>query len=152
MCDDPRLSRWAAEKDIWLHGFWIYDWADLRVPLERVDAATHTLTVDAKAGRPFTLRTGQWFYAENALPELDRPGEWYLDRDTSILYFWPPAPLSSGQVVVSVTRDLVQLQDVSHVTFRGLLIEAGRGSAWSSRVVTASASWPARCAIWAIGL
>ncbi len=64
------------------------------------------------------------------MPELDRPGEWYLDRDLSMLYFWPPAPLSAGEVVVSVVRDLVRLQDVSHVTFRGLLIEAGRGSAF----------------------
>jgi hypothetical protein len=130
VCDDPRLMRWTAEKDIWLHGFWVYDWADLRVPLAGADAAAHTLTIDSKAGRPFMLRTGQWFYVENALPELDRPGEWYLDRGTSILYFWPPAPLSEGQVVVSVTRDLVRLQDASHVTFRGLLIEAGRGSAF----------------------
>ena len=130
VCDDPRLARWADEKDLWLHGFWVWDWADLRVPLASVDAATHTLTIGASAGRPFTLRTGQWFYVENALTELDCPGEWYLDRDQSILYFWPPAPLSSGQVVVSVIRDLVRLQDVSHVTFRGLLVEAGRGSAF----------------------
>jgi len=130
VCDDPRLARWADEQGIWLHGFWIWDWADLRVPLASVDAATDTLTIDATAGRPFRLRTGQWFYAENALPELDSPGEWYLDRDSSILYFWPPAPLSAGQVVVSDTRDLVQLRDVSHVTFRGLLLEAGRGSAF----------------------
>ncbi|MHB8973719.1 MAG: right-handed parallel beta-helix repeat-containing protein [Pirellulaceae bacterium] len=129
VCDDPRLARWVDEKDLWLHGFWIWDWADMRVPLEGVDAATRTLTIGASAGRPFTLRTGQWFYAENAWTELDSPGEWYLDRDLSILYFWPPAPLSAGQVVVSVTRDLIRLNDVSHVTFRGLLVEAGRGSA-----------------------
>ena len=62
------------------------------------------------------LRTGQWFYAENVLAELDVPGEWYLDRDTAILYFWPTAPLSSGKVVVSVVRDLFRLDQVSHVT------------------------------------
>ena len=129
VCDDPRLARWVDEKNIWLHGFWIWDWADMRVPLASVDAVAHTLTIGASAGRPFAVRTGQWFYAENALAELDSPGEWYLDRDRSILYFWPPAPLSAGQVVVSVTRDLVRFQDVSHVTMRGLVIEAGRGSA-----------------------
>src|SRR5690606_37888271 len=75
------------------------------------------------------LRAGQWFYAENALPELDSPGEWYLDRDTSTLYFWPPAPLESGQVVVSVVRDMLRLNGASDVTLRGLWIEAGRGSA-----------------------
>jgi len=75
------------------------------------------------------VRAGQWFYAQNVLSELDSPGEWYLDRDTATLYFWPPAPLSAGKVVVSLVRDLVQLDGACHVAFRGLLFEAGRGSA-----------------------
>jgi hypothetical protein len=126
VCDDPRPARWAGEKGIWLHGFWVYDWADLRIPLGRVDAAARTISL----GRSCGISTGRWFYAENVLPELDSPGEWYLDRDTSILYFWPPAPLSAGKAAVSVVRDLVRLDDVSNVAFRGLRIEAGRGSAF----------------------
>ncbi len=129
VCDDPRPARWAAERDIWLHGFWVWDWADERIPLGSVDPATNTLGLAPKPGRSYDLRKGQWFYAENVLPELDRPGEWYLDRDTAKLYFWPPAKLTSGRAMVSVVRDLLRLNDASHITFRGLLIEAGRGSA-----------------------
>src|SRR3990172_2231314 len=129
VCDDPRPARWVHEKDVWLHGFWVWDWADQRIPLGSVDAAAHTISLGPAPGRTYPLRAGRWFYAENVLPELDSPGEWYLDRDTSILYFWPPAPLSSGKVVVSVVRDLLRLSGVSNVTLRGLLVEAGRGSA-----------------------
>jgi hypothetical protein len=129
VCDDPRPARWAGEKGIWLHGFWVYDWADLRLPLGAVDPAARTISLGSGSGRSFDLRKGQWFYAENVLPELDRPGEWYLDRDAGVLYFWPPAPLDTGKTVVSVVRDLIRLDGVSHVTFRGLGIEAGRGSA-----------------------
>jgi hypothetical protein len=131
VCDDPRSARWVKEKDVWLHGFWVWDWADLRIPLAGVDPAAHTLSLGPQPGRTYSIRTGQWFYAENVLPELDGPGEWYLDRNTSILYFWPPASLLSGKVVVSVVRDLVRLNDVSNVIFRGLMIEAGRGSAFT---------------------
>jgi len=130
VCDDPRPGRWASEKGIWLHGFWRRDWCDVRVPLGGVDPPTRTVQVGLPQGRGFAIRTGQWFYAENVLPELDSPGEWYLDRDTSVLYFWPPAPLASGKVVVSVVRDLFRLNDVSHVTFRSLVVETGRGSAF----------------------
>ena len=42
VCDDPRPARWVDEKDVWLHGFWVWDWADLRIPLGSVDAAAHT--------------------------------------------------------------------------------------------------------------
>ncbi len=129
VCEDSRPARWAGEKDVWLHGFWVRDWADLRIPLASVDTASRTISLGPRPGQSFRVRSGQWFYAENALCELDSPGEWYLDRDTSILYFWPPAPLSSGKVVVSLVRDLIQLGDVSNVTFRNLLFEAGRGSA-----------------------
>jgi len=129
VCDDPRPARWVGEKDIWLHGFWVWDWADQRIPLGTVTPSNHSLSLPAQPGRSYEIRKGQWFYAENALPELDSPGEWYLDRDTSILYFWPPSALSSGQTVVSIVRDTFQLNNVSHITFRGLLIEAGRGSA-----------------------
>jgi hypothetical protein len=131
VCDDPRPARWVHEKDVWLHGFWVWDWADLRFPLAGVDPAAHTLRLGPQPGRSYAMRGGQWFYAENVLAELDSPGEWYLDRNSSMLYFWPPAPLSSGKVVASVVRDLVRLGNVSHVTFRGLVIEAGRGNAFT---------------------
>jgi len=130
VCDDPRPARWAGEKDVWLHGFWVWDWADVRIPLAGVDAAARSLSLGPAPGRTFHIRSGRWFYAENVLSELDSPGEWYLDREAGVLYFWPPAPLSAGQVAVSVVRDLIRLNDVSHVAFRGLLIESGRGSAF----------------------
>jgi hypothetical protein len=112
VCDDPRPARWVGEKGIWLHGFWVWDWADQRIPLGSVAPSTHTLSLVSQPGRSYEIRKGQWFYAENALPELDSPGEWYLDRETSILNFWPPAALSTGQTVVSIVRDPFQLNNV----------------------------------------
>ena len=32
---------------------------------------------------------GRWYYLENALELLDQPGEWYLDRKTGTLSYWP---------------------------------------------------------------
>jgi parallel beta-helix repeat protein len=127
--DDARPAQWTKEKDIWLHGFWTYDWADSRIQLGSVDPATNTIKLGA-ANAAYGIRTGMWFYAQNVLPELDMPGEWYLDRDTSILYFWPTGAINSGKVLVSTVRDPLQLTDVSNVTFRGLTVEAGRGTAF----------------------
>lgn len=128
LCEDPASARWVGEKDVWLHGFWFRDWADIRIPLGAVDPEAQTISFPPRSGHAYAVRKGQWFYAENVLPELDSPGEWYLDREAGILYFWPPGPVRAG-VVVSLTRDLFRLTDVSDVTFRGLLFEAGRGSA-----------------------
>ncbi|MDH7569279.1 MAG: right-handed parallel beta-helix repeat-containing protein, partial [Armatimonadota bacterium] len=53
----------------------------------------------------------------------------YLDRETGVLYFWPPAPLEKGEAVVSVLPSLVQLNGCSHVVLRGFRMEACRGTA-----------------------
>lgn len=129
IADDARPAKWANEKNVWLHGFWVWDWSDLRVPLGKVDPATNTLSFETAPGRTYSVRTGMWFYAENVLPELDTPGEWYLDRDNAILYLWPTAPINSGKVAVSTVRDPLQLNDASNLTFRGFTIEAGQGTA-----------------------
>jgi parallel beta-helix repeat protein len=131
VCDDPRIARWAQEKGIWLHGFWVWDWADERLPLGSVDPDAHTISIQPSPGRNYEARKGMWFYAENVFSELDSPGEWYLDRDAGILYFWPPSPLGGGKAVVSTVRDLIRLTDASGITFRGLTVEAGRGSAFT---------------------
>jgi len=128
-CDDPRIARWAGEKGIWMHGFWFWDWADQRIPLASVDPAKKTISMETHQTSAYGIRRGQWFYAENVLPELDSPGEWYLDRETGMLLIWPTASLKSGRVMVSVVRDPIRMNNVSNITFRGLTFEDGRGTA-----------------------
>ena len=78
----------------------------------------------------YGYRKGQWYYAFNVLAELDTPGEWYLDRETGILYFWPPAPVAAGRDASCPSLDnALCAKDVSHVTLRGLTLEASRGTA-----------------------
>lgn len=128
MYEGDRPKRWAGEKDLWVHGFWCVDYADDREKVESIDTERRIISVLP----PYFLhgyRVGQWFYALNILAELDTPGEWYLDRETGILYFWPPTPLEKGRAVVSVTNTLVSLTDVSHVTLQGMILEAARGMA-----------------------
>lgn len=129
-CNDPRVTTWLDEHEVWLHGFWVYDWADLRVRVLGIDPDSSIVWLGDGLSRGYGLRTGQWFYAENVLAELDSPGEWYLDRNTGLLYFWPPAELRDNDVVVSTVRDPIRMREASRITFRGLVVEAGRGTAF----------------------
>jgi hypothetical protein len=66
----------------------------------------------------------------NILEELDKPGEWYLDRKTGILYFWPPAPLDGVETFVSILqKPVISLKNASYITVRGLTIEFICGTA-----------------------
>ncbi|OGV62482.1 MAG: hypothetical protein A3K19_33545 [Lentisphaerae bacterium RIFOXYB12_FULL_65_16] len=124
-----RPLRWAAEKNIMLHGFWFWDWADQRLKVESIDVEKRSIALESKPQHHFGFRKGQWYYAYNLLPELDQPGEWYLDRERGILYFWPPSDLSNGRAVVSVLPSLVTMDNVSYVTLRGITFEATQGTA-----------------------
>ena len=126
--DGDRPSRWASEKDVWLHGYWFWDWSDQRQQVASIDTSKHTISLKPPY-HGYGYRKGQWYYALNLLCELDTPGEWYLDRPSGILYFWPPAPLDQGKVLVSVAPALLTMDSVSHVTVCRLGLEACRGTA-----------------------
>ena len=124
--DRPR--RWAAEPDIRLHGYWFWDWSDSHEKVESIDAEARIISTVAPYHH-YGYRPGQRFYALNLLAELDSPGEWYLDREAGILYFWPPAPVEQGQAAVSILPTLASMKNTSYVTIRGMILEATRSTA-----------------------
>ncbi len=126
--EGERPSRWLEEKDPWLHGYWFWDWADSRQAIESIDVAKHQFALKSPQ-HGYGYRKGQWYYGMNLLSELDIPGEWYVDREKGILYFWPPSDLAEGDAVVSVLQTLVSLKNVENVSFRGLQFEMTRGTA-----------------------
>ena len=124
--DRPR--RWAEDYDIWLHGYWFWDWADGRQRIASVDTTRRLISLEPPHHH-YGYRVGQWYYAFNLLSELDQPGEWYLDRLDGLLYFWPPA--RPGLTNVSISPGLVSLHDASYIAFQGLVFESTRGTAIS---------------------
>ncbi|MDD5705233.1 MAG: right-handed parallel beta-helix repeat-containing protein [Kiritimatiellae bacterium] len=126
--EGDRPGRWAGEKEGWVHGYWFFDWADQRHRIESVDAANRTLAVSPPY-HIYGYRKGQWFYAYNLLSELDAPGEWFLDRASGMLYFWPPSAIRGGRPTVSVLPSLVTMDGAAFVTLAGLTLEVVRGDA-----------------------
>lgn len=124
--DRPR--RWLKAADVWLHGYWTQDWADSFVRVKSIDTKAREITTAEPHGI-YGYTPGKRYYALNLLEELDEPGEWYLNRKTGILYFWPPAPIEQGKVFVSVLPAIVSMRNVSHVSLHGLTMELCRGTA-----------------------
>ncbi|MBT4817864.1 MAG: hypothetical protein HN742_30415 [Lentisphaerae bacterium] len=123
-----RPQRWMDEPEVWLHGYWFWDWADQRQRIENIDLERKTITLEPPY-HGYGYRRNQWYYAQNVLAELDAPGEWYLDKRAGKLYFWPPSSLTEGKAIVSVIPSIVTTQGTSYVTFQGFTIEASRGTA-----------------------
>ncbi|MBN1676559.1 MAG: right-handed parallel beta-helix repeat-containing protein [Kiritimatiellae bacterium] len=125
--DGTRPERWIPEQDVWLCGFWNADWAPSYKRLETVDPQNRTLTLEETRERGCSR--GQRYYALNLLPELDRPGEYYVDRQAGLLYFWPPSPLEAGEALVSTLSDLIHMLHTEYVVLDHLTLEATRGMA-----------------------
>jgi len=69
------------------------------------------------------------YYLFNIAEELDVPGEYFREKDTNILYYYPDGKLEDLNIVFSqVKTPLVHMTDVSYVAFDGIIFEHGRGS------------------------
>lgn len=126
--DTDRLSRWRDETDPWVFAYWHHDWAELHEPIAGLDPEARILERSSKIKPVYgiTAKRARW-YAYNLLAELDQPAEFYLDRKTGRLYFWPPS--TDGRAVLSQADGLIRAQSLSHVTFRGFTLEACRATA-----------------------
>jgi len=122
--EPERLARWAHADDLWVHGYWTYDWADSYEKVTKVDLATKTLTTAPPHG-VYGYKAGKRFYALNLIEELDSPGEYVIDRKTSTLYAWLTSP---GETVVSTLEaPLVTITDAKDLTLERLTLACSRG-------------------------
>jgi Right handed beta helix region len=124
--DGDRPGRWTAEDDILLQGYWFWDWSEQRMRVKSIDTDKKLIEL-AEPRHNYGYRKGQWYYALNLLCELDRPGEWYLDRQKGMLYFWPPELIESGSAAISRLETLIKTENASHLVFRDFTLEGSRG-------------------------
>jgi len=123
-----RPERWAEAKDVWLHGYYAFDWYDDVLQVKTLDTETKRITFTTP--HMYGLKSNRRFAALNLLEEIDRPGEWVLDHKAGRLYLYPPSDLAGATIVVSaLDRPLFRLTRASHITIRDLTFEYGRAKA-----------------------
>ena len=127
-------SRWDVSKGVFVFGFWCYDWASDTLRLAKIDTEKRTFTTEGvhtygigKAGKWAQAKPRYFVY--NLLEELDAPGEWYVDRETRTLYFYPTAD-GFKDVALSLAKEpLVRVRDSANVVLEGLAFKYSTGPA-----------------------
>jgi len=120
--DNYRLDQWERAKAPWFHGYWNRDWADLHIKGNIKDGE-----ITLEHTPLFGLGKGKYFYIENVLEELSEPGEWYLDRDTGILYFWSIGDINNQELFISMLEEpLIKLKNTSYIEFKNITFEMTR--------------------------
>ena len=128
-------STWASFADVWVQGYWYWDWADECDLVPSVDTTNHIVYVASPASQ-YGYAPNQRFYFLNVLEELDSPGEYYIDRVNGLLYFWPPGGLAGGNPFISMVGaglawwagGIVNLDSVSNIVLQGITFEGAAGS------------------------
>lgn len=131
---DPETARraasWKTLNDVWMFGYPAYTWADTSSPIVRIDP--ERCEMETKYVSLYGIRADAPYYIYNVFEELDAPGEWYLDRETGILYLYPASDLSDSEINLSISgAPLITAKDVSDLTIRGFTFMGTRGNGLS---------------------
>lgn len=134
--DFDRPALWSQAEDIWLDGIFTWSWEWSYNQVARLDHDNRQITL--RYGEVSAIQdkySGNFFFAENLLEEIDLPGEYYLDRATGILYFLPTEAFERGAPVWLSTLPslMLELENVSDVVVRDLVLDTGRGGGFAVR-------------------
>ncbi|MEI8288690.1 MAG: right-handed parallel beta-helix repeat-containing protein [Verrucomicrobiota bacterium] len=140
--DIPQARRWTKANNIWLSGWFFWGWfyddvkvANLDVEKKQIKLASALRyglasaynDLSHGAGMAKTLEEARKYYVFNLLEEIDRPGEWYLDRATGILYVLPTGTFSREQIMVTaLNAPIINCEKASYLGFEGLELVGGK--------------------------
>lgn len=127
-CVSPdRVRRWANPTGGFLHAMHRSLWGDMHW---RITGKKGADQLDMVGGWQNNRQMGahkEFRFVENIFEELDAPGEWYLNTQKNILYFYPPKGLDTGRAKTEAVRlaRLVEFrgnpkQPVRYISLEGL--------------------------------
>ncbi|MBI5706841.1 MAG: right-handed parallel beta-helix repeat-containing protein [Armatimonadetes bacterium] len=121
-----RSRAWQSLSDTWCQGFFGNNWADYTFPISSYNRATGAISLALSPS--YGIKEGMRYRLINALEELDRPGEYFVDRTLSRIYYWPIGPIGSAKTEVTLLEGpLVQFASASNMRFEGFVFKNGRG-------------------------
>lgn len=122
------IKRWDDLEDVNIVLY--YDWSTSRHWIKELDEERDVVRFTNRTGWPVCWwERDQRYHLENYREALDQPGEWYLNRETGTLYYWPvkgedPARATivapAFEHVVTIDGTPEQERYVDYLNLRGL--------------------------------
>ncbi|MBX3241834.1 MAG: PDZ domain-containing protein [Chitinophagaceae bacterium] len=99
-----RVKKWKDPAGGYIHALHAYEWGGFHY---RITGADSEGNVQLEGGwqnnRPNKMHE-KYRFVENIFEELDAPGEWWLDRNKDILYYYPPKGIDITKAMVTVSQ------------------------------------------------
>lgn len=128
--DYDRADKWTQAEDFYLSGNFNNGYADDTIKVAKLD--TGAKTIELAYAHMYGVKSGAEYnnyFAVNLLEEIDQPGEYYVDRDHGMLYFYPPVGFGAdSEILVSLLdTPMVAMEEASYISFEDLTFECSRG-------------------------
>ncbi len=126
--DDPRPRRWKSYDNLWVHGYWCWDWANSYEHVTQLDAEKGIVKLkEIPKGKVRGFKPNQRFYFLNILEEVNQPGDYYVDTEAMLLYFYPEALGDESELLFStLDTPMFSLSECEGVVIRDLQLECMR--------------------------
>lgn len=128
--EDDRPSYWANATDAWICGTLSINYENNYYPIEKID--TTEKKIKLREGKIKTYYTNGWYFAENLLEEMDKVGEYYIDREAGKLYYLPPEDFNTKSYNIELStigKPIFYFNGASNIAVTNMTIEGGRGYA-----------------------
>lgn len=141
---EPRTARWAGAPEAFIRGNLSVGWADDQIKIKKIDVQAGTIELETphiygvwscvpdKDGK---IKPGdvavRGFQVYNLLEELDRNGEYYIDRQNGIFYVMlAKRPGEGSSFYFSVLSEpFISFRDVSNARLSGINFAVSRWEA-----------------------
>lgn len=124
------LKSWQDLGQAEIFQFHAHNYYNVILAVTGLDHETRTVHLAGNLYQDVRGNGAERYFFQNLIEELDEPGEWYLDRAESVLYFWPPAPIEQCRVEIPVFDFAFHLQPgTAHIVVEGLNVEIARRTA-----------------------
>ncbi len=115
---DAPGERWTTATDAVVSGFFYYVFMYEKSGLISVDTKKGSLTTTPNG---YGADKDRWWYIENLIEELDVPGEYFVDRSSMKLYYYPPYNLKDADIEIAILKNpFLDMTNASHITFDGI--------------------------------
>ncbi len=151
--ETPRAERWSKAQDLYITGFFAWGYAEDTVKIAKINTERGTFTTVQPHlygyGGGSQKNLWQW-YAINLLEEIDLPGEYFLDRESGVVYLYPPGNLSGSCIQLSrLDEPFITMTDAAHIRFENIIFENARSD--GIRMSGATGNTVAGCALRNLG-
>jgi len=120
-----RARRWAKDQDVWLHGYWLYLWADAYEKISGVSPVDSTITLQPPFNN-YGFGKSKW-HVVNALSELDAPGEWCISIAQGKIWYIPLTDIQPSKMILSLIGPALLAEKCNYLTIKGLDFQYIRG-------------------------